>query len=60
MKMIIAITVLSLSALAYASSAMLVDQYVSGANRICVYEYLGSQYVRTIRALDNCPSSIQV
>ena len=35
--------------------AFLKSSYISGMNRICVYDRLGSQYVMTLRAVDICP-----
>ena len=37
--------------------AYLKSQYVSGQNRICVYDRLGSQYILTVGAVQLCPIS---
>jgi hypothetical protein len=48
------------STTAMAAVAFLKHHYVSGMNRICVYDHLGSQYVTTIPAAQICPVSIRV
>ena len=45
---------------ATAGTAFFVRDYVSGMNRICVYDYLGSQVVITVSATSICPLTIQV
>lgn len=37
------------------AKAFLKTSYVSGFNRICVYDRLGSQYIVTLRSVDICP-----
>lgn len=39
-------------------SAFLKRSYVSGMNRVCVYNNMGSDYVQTIGAADICPLHI--
>jgi hypothetical protein len=39
-------------------TAFLKKSYVSGMNRICVYDRLGSAYVTTIGATDICPLTV--
>lgn len=41
-------------------TAFLKYSYVSGMNRICVYDLLGSKYVMTIGAVELCPLSVRV
>ena len=48
------------STAAYAGIAFFKYSYVSGMNRICVYDHLGSQYVITIPAAQVCPVNIKV
>mgnify|MGYP003676401464 len=43
---------------ASASAAFLKHSYVSGMNRICVYDDLGSSVVITIKSYELCPLSI--
>lgn len=38
-----------------APTAYFKSSYISGANRICIYDRLGSQYVVTMRSVDICP-----
>lgn len=40
--------------------AFLVGEYVTGTTKNCVYDYMGSQIVRTIPAASICPITIQV
>lgn len=45
---------------AQAAVAFFKYSYVSGLNRICVYDHLGSKYVTTIPAAQLCPISIRL
>lgn len=45
---------------AHAGTAFLKHQYVSGQNRICVYDYMGSDYTVTVRSTQMCRLSINV
>lgn len=49
-----------LSFTANAGTAYLKHQYVSGMNRVCVYNNLGSDYTITIRLTEICPLNINV
>lgn len=51
---------LLLSQAATAGTAFFVRDYVSGMNRICIYNYMGSQVAITIQAYQVCPVTIQV
>ena len=51
---------LLLSQAATAGTAFFVREYVSGMNRICIYDHLGSQVAITIPATSICPITIQV
>ena len=56
MKKLIAATIVLIAF--NASAAFLKHSYVSGMNRICVYDDLGSQVVITIPSTQLCPLSI--
>ncbi len=45
---------------AYAGTAFLKYERVTGMTKQCVYDYLGNEYTRTMRSTDVCPVSIQV
>jgi hypothetical protein len=49
-----------LSATAYAATAFYTGERVTGMTKQCYYEYLGSEYVRTMRSIDICPLTIRV
>lgn len=51
---------LLLAPFAFAGTAFLKGSYVSGMNRICLYDHLGSTVAYTIRASQVCPVTIQV
>lgn len=38
----------------------LVDAYVSGGNRVCVYDDLGSDYIVTYRLPTSCPRYLEL
>lgn len=58
MKTKIALLLLSLPA--HAGIAFLQDQYVSGMNRICIYNHLGSEYSLTVKSYETCPVTVEV
>jgi hypothetical protein len=60
MKTIIAILLLSISTLAFAGTAFFKYEYESGMNKVCVYDYLGSDYAITIKGYKLCPITIEV
>jgi hypothetical protein len=60
MKTLLIIALLAFSGAAFAGNAFLQHHYISGMNRICVYDYLGSQYHITIKSHQLCPLTIQV
>jgi len=60
MKTIMAIVLLSISTLAFAGTAFFKYEHISGMNKICVYDYLGSDYAITIKSYQLCPLNIQV
>ena len=45
---------------AFAATAFLVDEEVTGMTKQCYYEFAGSRYTRTIQSYQLCPLSIQV
>lgn len=49
-----------LSTPAFAGHAFLMGQYVSGLNRICLYNHLGSTIAITIPASQVCAAQIRV
>ena len=56
----ILLAILLISAPLYAVTALLTGERISGMTKICYYDYLGSDYVITIKATEICKSSIQV
>lgn len=61
MRTITAILALALTtSTAFAGVAFFKYSYVSGMNRICVYDYLGSQVIITIPAAQVCPVNIRI
>jgi hypothetical protein len=60
MKMLITLIALTLSATAFAGTAFLKYERVTGMTKQCVYDYLGNEYTRTMRSTDLCPLSIEV
>ena len=60
MKKLIALIVLTASATAFAGTAYLKYERVTGMTKQCVYDYLGSEYVRTMRSTELCPLTIRV
>lgn len=60
MKKLIALIALTASATAFAGTAYLKYERTTGMTKQCVYEYLGNEYTKTIRATELCPLSIQV
>lgn len=60
-KLVIAVAlVLTAWTAANAGTAFFKYEMDAGMNKICVYEYLGSEYAITIRAYKMCPLSIQI
>ena len=56
----IGLIVLMLAYSAYAGTAFLKGEYISGMNKICLYDHLGSTVAITIRSVQLCPLTIQV
>lgn len=60
MKKLIALMIVTASATAFAGTAFLKYERITGMTKQCVYDYLGNEYTRTIRSSELCPLSIQV
>lgn len=60
MRKLIALIVLTASATAFAGTAYLKYERVTGMTKQCVYDYLGNEYTRTVRSSELCPLSIKV
>ena len=60
MKKFILVAGLLLSFTAYAGIAFFKYDYVTGMTRQCVYDYLGSQVIRTQPAASVCPVTISI
>lgn len=60
MHKLIVILALITASPALAATAFYKGEFISGQNKICVYEFLGSTYYTTIRAYQSCPYSIKV
>ena len=54
------ILILSLSATLEAATGFLVDQWVKGNKKYCLYDVLGSEHIITIASYKICPTSIKV
>lgn len=59
-KPIIFIGALLAASAAHAGTAFFKYERVTGMTKQCYYDYLGSEYVRTMRSIDICPLTIQV
>jgi hypothetical protein len=54
------ITLLLFTSTAFAATAFLVGEEVTGMTKQCYYEFAGSRYTRTVQSFQLCPLSIQV
>ena len=59
-SLITALLIATVSFNAFAGTAFFKYEYTSGMNKICVYDYLGSDVVITIQSTRLCPLSINV
>ena len=59
-KFIVMIVAALLSASAFAGTAYLKYERVTGMTKQCVYDYLGNEYTKTIRSTELCPLTIRV
>jgi len=55
--LMIAIALLTLSSVANATIGFLQGERISGMNKICYYDVLGSTYTLNISSIDLCPLS---
>ena len=61
MKKLIIVGMIGWSVMAQAATAYFVREVDTGGNtKQCIYDYLGSQYVRTMSITQLCPLTIQV
>lgn len=60
MKKLMMLMAALISASAFAGTAYLKYERVTGMTKQCVYDYLGNEYTKTIRATELCPLSIRV
>ena len=60
MKKLILAVLITVSLSAHAGMAFFKYDYISGLNRVCVYDHLGSDVAITIAAHQLCPVSINV
>jgi len=51
---------LTLAVAANAGTAFFKYEYVTGMTKQCVYDYLGSQVIRTQSSISLCPLTIQI
>jgi hypothetical protein len=55
-----AVAASAITAPAWAATAFFVREYTTGQTKTCIYQFLGSEYARTIKAYQMCPYSIKV
>jgi len=60
MKTFVLVLALAISSSAYAGLAFLKYERISGMNKICVYDHLGSDVAITIKSYQLCPLTIDV
>lgn len=61
MKSIVLLLIaLAIPVAAHACTAFYQDDYVSGQNRICIYDHLGSDHIVTIKVYQVCRVTIRV
>lgn len=54
-----ALILLGYTILVYAGTAYYKEDYLSGSLRICVYDYYGDEYIKTIPSYKLCPLTIE-
>lgn len=59
-RSIVALGFMAVFSFAYAGTAFLKGEKVSGMNKICFYDHLGSEVAITIKATDLCPLTLEV
>ena len=57
-KLLLVLSLVSVDA--FAGTAFFKYEYVSGMNKVCVYDHLGSDVAITINSVSLCPLTIQV
>ena len=60
MKKVLLGLALMVSMSAHAGMAFYTGEYISGMNKVCLYDYLGSTYTRNVKSYALCPMSISV
>jgi len=55
----LALALVLLSAPAFACTAFYKDEYISGMNKICIYDHLGSDFATTVKAYQLCPITVR-
>lgn len=60
MKKLMMLVALTMSVSALAATAYFKYERTTGMTKQCVYDYLGNEYTKTIRATELCPLTIQV
>ena len=59
-KIVVLASVLAFASAAYAGTAFYKRERISGMNKICYYDHLGSEVAITIKAHELCPMTIQM
>ena len=59
MKKLLLLAILAASLPAHAGTAFLSHDYISGSNRICVYDDMGDEFYITVEAYELCPLTIE-
>lgn len=54
------LVVLFLSVNAWAGTAFYTGERISGMNKLCYYDYLGSEFVLTLKSYQLCPVTVTV
>lgn len=60
MKKLIVFLAAIASVSAFAGTAFYKSERTVGMTKTCFYDYLGSEYTKTMRSVDVCPTTIQV
>ena len=59
-KLMIAVALAAFTSAAFAGTAFFKHERVSGMNKICVYDHLGSDVAITISSVALCPLTLEV
>lgn len=57
---IIAAALMATAAPAFAKTAIFKRDFITGTNRVCVYDFVGQEHYITIPAVKLCPPTIKV